>query len=96
VRREPHGKQSVLKRLWLALEVPALFAAQVERFVGSPGGAGASGQIEFDAVFVGVEPDLERKGLQSHGITAGQIDAQVKTLQIRVWLDSSLGMRLAG
>ena len=85
MRREPHGKQSVLKRLWLAVEVPALFAAQVERFVGSPGGAGASGKIEFDALFVGVEPEVERKGLQAHGMTSGPIDAQVKTRQIRVW-----------
>jgi hypothetical protein len=66
----------------------SVFAAQVERFVGSPGGSGASGKIEFDAVFVGVEPEVERKGLQAHGIAAGQIDAQVKTRQIRVWLDS--------
>ena len=73
-----------------------LFAAQVEEFVGSPGGAGASGKIEFDAVFVGVEPGVEQKGLQAHEVTSGQIDAQVKTRQIRVWLDSSLGMRLAG
>jgi hypothetical protein len=47
-------------------------------------------------VFEGVEPEVERKGLQAHGMTSGQIDAQVKTRQIRVWLDSSLGMRLAG
>jgi hypothetical protein len=96
VRREPYGKQSVLKRLWLEVEVPALVAAQVGRFVCSAGRAGASGQIEFDAVFVGVESDVERKGLQAHEMTSGQIDAQVKTRQIRVWLDSSLGMRLAG
>jgi hypothetical protein len=96
VRRELHGKQSVLKLRWFAVEVPALFAAQVEGFVGSPDGAGASGKIEFDAVFEGVEPEVERKGLQAHGMNSGQIDAQVKTRQIRVWLDSSLGMRLAG
>src|SRR5208282_1667625 len=72
------------------------FAAEVEEFVGSPSGAGASGEIEFDAVFVGVEPSIEQKGLQAHEVTSEQIDAPVKARQIRVWLDSSLGMRLAG
>jgi len=85
VRRKLYGKQSVLRRLWLAVEVSALFAVQVERFVSSSSGAGASGKIEFDALFVGVEPEVERKGLQAHGMTSGPIDAQVKTRQIRVW-----------
>jgi hypothetical protein len=72
VRREPHGKQSVLKRLWLAVEVLALFAAQVERFVGSPGGAGASGKIEFDAVFEGASQTLSGKGFRRMGSPQGR------------------------
>jgi hypothetical protein len=39
---------------------------------------------------------VEQKGLQAHGATWGQIDAQVKTSWIRAWPDPNLGMRPAG
>ena len=43
-----------------------------------------------DVFFIKLPQAFSLCRLQAHEITSGQIDAQVKTRQIRVWLDSGL------
>jgi hypothetical protein len=47
-----------------------LVAAEGKHVVDSPAGAGASSEIEFDSVFVLIEPNIEQKGLESHRRTS--------------------------
>src|SRR5579862_3390461 len=62
--------------LVIQVTLAKLLAAQVEEFAGSPSGTGASRKIEFDTVFVSVEPGVEQKGLEAHEVTPEQIDAR--------------------